>query len=350
MDSSNTNNLGGTVNPEGAMAMNEASDEIKNKANANSDPDHDPNFHPNKRSFKQEFNRYKTFYFMLVPAILFFLIFSYWPMTGNLLAFREFSFNSGMYGKGWVGLKYFREFFTARETPMYIKNTLIISALKMFVYLPFPIIMAMIFNEIGNKRARSAFQSISYLPYFISWVVVVGMLNKLFAPDTGLINIFLRQTGLTDGSRFFMMEESFFYPAVLWSHTWKNIGWDSIIYYAAIMGISPSLYEAAAIDGANRLKQTRYVTLPGITRTIVLLFIISLGGILAAGFDQIYLMQNPGNYQASEIIDTYIVKTGLEKARYGPATAVGLIQGLAGLILTAVVNKVADKIGDNALW
>lgn len=116
------------------------------------------------------------------------------------------------------------------------------------------------------------------------------------------------------------------------------------------MGISPSLYEAAAIDGANRLKQTRYVTLPGITRTIVLLFIISLGGILAAGFDQIYLMQNPGNYQVSEIIDTYIVKTGLEKARYGPATAVGLIQGLAGLILTAVVNKVADKIGDNALW
>ena len=271
-------------------------------------------------------------------------------MTGNILAFRKFSFSSGMYGKGWVGLQYFREFFADRQTPTYIKNTLIISAIKLFIYLPFPIILALIFNEISNTKHRSAFQSITYLPYFISWVVVIGMLNKLFSPNTGLINVMLKGIGVSDGSKFYLMDNKFFYPAVFGTYLWKNVGWDSIIYYAAIMGISPSLYEAAAIDGANRLKQTRHVTLPGISRTIMILFIISLGGILSAGFDQVYLMQNPGNYKVSEIIDTYIVKTGLEKARYGPATAVGLIQGLVGLLLTVIVNKIADKFGENSLW
>lgn len=287
---------------------------------------------------------------MLFPAILFFVLFSYWPMTGNILAFRKFSFNSGMYGSGWVGLDYFKEFFADSQTPIYIRNTLIISAIKLFLYLPFPIILALIFNEIVNTKNRSFFQSITYLPYFISWVVVIGMLNKLFAPNTGLINTISRNIGLSDGSKFYMMENTFFYPAIFGSYMWKNVGWDSIIYYAAIMGISPSLYEAAAIDGANRLKQTRHVTLPGISKTIMILFIISLGGILSAGFDQVYLMQNPGNYQVSEIIDTYVVKTGLEKARYGPATAVGLIQGLVGLGLTVGVNKLADKYGENSLW
>ena len=316
----------------------------------NNNGDDDPFFKPVKKTLWQKIAKYKTFYLMLAPALLFFIIFSYWPMTGNILAFRKFSFNSGMYGKGWVELQYFKEFFADRQTPIYIRNTLIISAIKLFIYLPFPIILALIFNEIVNTKHRSFFQSISYLPYFISWVVVIGMLNKLFAPNTGLINNLLRNIGASDGSRFFMMENKFFYPAVFGTYLWKNVGWDSIIYYAAIMGISPSLYEAAAIDGANRLKQTRHVTLPGISKTIMILFIISLGGILSAGFDQVYLMQNPGNYQVSEIIDTYVVKTGLEKARYGPATAVGLIQGLAGLGLTVAVNKAADKYGENSLW
>ena len=318
--------------------------------NRNYDPDTDPHFHPVKRTFGQTLKKYKTFYLMLIPALIFFIVFSYWPMTGNILAFRKFSFKSGMYGTGWVGLDYFREFFSNRETPVYIRNTLIISAIKLFIYLPFPILLALVFNEIVNTKHRSFFQSISYLPYFISWVVVIGMLNKLFAPNTGLVNALVRDLGIGDGSRFYMMENKFFYPAVFGTYLWKNVGWDSIIYYAAIMGISPSLYEAAAIDGANRLKQTRHVTLPGISRTIMILFIISLGGILSAGFDQVYLMQNPGNYQVSEIIDTYVVKTGLEKARYGPATAVGLIQGIVGLILTVIVNKIADKFGENSLW
>ena len=310
----------------------------------------DPNFIPNKTSFKLLWQKYKVFYLMLLPAILFFIIFSYWPMTGIVLAFRKFTFTSGMYGKSWVEFKYFESFFRDRDSMNYVKNTLVISIIKLFVYLPFPITLALIFNEVRKPRLRSMYQSISYLPYFISWVVVVGIISRLFAPDTGLINILLKSLHITDGSTFWMMEDFFFYPAIFLSYLWKNIGWDSIIYFAAMMGISPSLYEAAAIDGANRWKQTRHITLPGIRGTIMILFILSLGGILTAGFDQVYLMQNPGNYAVSETIDTYIVKTGLEQAKYGPATAVGLMQGLVGLVLTVTVNKFADKFGDNAVW
>lgn len=314
------------------------------------DPDkEDANFRPNKRTFKQTWDKYKTFYLMLIPAIISYLIFSYWPMTGIILAFREFSFTSGMYGTGFVGLQYFRDFFTHRETLMYVRNTVAVSALKLFVYLPFPILLALMFNEVKQPRLRSTYQSISYLPYFVSWVVVIGIMGRLFAPDTGLVNVALEAMGLTDGSTFWAMQEGFFYPSIFFSYLWKNIGWDSIIYFAAIMGISSSLYEAAAVDGAGRMRQVWHITLPGIRTTIVVLFILSLGSILSAGFDQVYLMQNPGNYQVSETIDTYIVKTGLERAQYGPATAVGLVQGVAGLILTLIVNKVADKF-DSAVW
>lgn len=312
-------------------------------------PKEDPDFRLNKVTFKQIWEKYGTFYLMLVPAIVFFLVFSYWPMTGIILAFRDFTFTSGMYGEGWVGLQYFIDFFSHRETPQYIRNTLIVSGIKLFLYLPFPILLALMFNEIKKPKLRSVYQSISYLPYFISWVVVIGIMNRLFAPDTGLVNILLENIGMTDGSTFWAMENSFFYPAIFGSYLWKNIGWDSIIYFAAIMGISTSLYEAAVIDGANRLKQTWHITLPGIRSTIVILFILSLGSILTAGFDQVYLMQNPGNFAVSETIDTYIVKTGLEQAKYGPATAVGLVQGLVGLVLTIIVNKVADKF-DSAVW
>lgn len=310
----------------------------------------DPNFRPNKMTLKDKWIKYRVFYLMLFPAIISFLVFSYWPMTGIILAFRKFTFTSGMYGAKWVDFKYFEDFFSNREAGMYVKNTLIISLIKLFIYLPFPIMLALILNEVRKPRLRSIYQSISYLPYFISWVVVVGIISRLFAPDTGMINVLLKNLNLSDGSKFWMMDPNFFYTAVFGSYLWKNIGWDSIIYFAAIMGISPSLYEAAAIDGANRLKQTRHVTLPGIRSTIMILFILSLGGILTAGFDQIYLMQNPGNFTVSETIDTYIVKTGLEQAKYGPATAVGLMQGIVGLILTIIANKLADKYGDNAVW
>ena len=307
------------------------------------------NYNPVKEGLWTQIIKHRVFYIMLAPCLLFFLIFSYWPMGGLVLAFKEYGFNTGIFGGEWVGFKYFEQFFGDSRSWLYIKNTIIISILKLFIALPFPIILALMFNEVQNNKLRSTFQSISYLPYFISWVVVVGLMNSLLAPNTGLINQAIAAFG-GDGSTFFMMEEGLFYPFVFISYIWKGIGWDSIIYYSAIVAIVPTLYEAAAIDGAGKLRQIWHVTLPGIAATIIILFILSLGSILSSGFDQIYLMQNPGNANVSETIDTYIVHTGLQGGQFGYATAIGLMQGVAGLILTIIVNKITSKKYGTSLW
>lgn len=306
-------------------------------------------YSPVKRSLWSKIWQHKVFYFMLIPCLVFFIIFSYWPMMGLVLAFKKYGFNTGIFGGEWVNLKYFQEFFNDPRSWLYIKNTLIISFIKLFIAMPFPIILAMQFNEVKNNKLRSGLQSISYLPYFISWVVVIGLMNAILAPKTGLLNQYLGQMGMSDNN-FFMMDKGLFYPMVFLSYLWKGIGWDSIIYYAAIVAISPSLYEAASIDGASKLKQVWHVTLPGIAPTIIILFILSLGSIMSSGFDQIYLMQNPGNADVSETIDTYIVRVGLQGGQFGYATAIGLMQGVIGLIMTLIVNRVTDKKFDIGLW
>lgn len=306
-------------------------------------------YNPSQEKIWSKIIEHKVFYLMLFPCLVFFLIFSYWPMMGLILAFKEYGFNTGFFGGDWVGFRYFEQFFDDARSWLYIKNTVIVSFLKLFVYLPFPIILALMLNEVKNNKLRGMFQSITYLPYFISWVVVVGIMNRLLAPNTGMVNQMIESFG-GDGSKFFMMEEGFFLPLVFISYLWKSIGWDSIIYFAAIVAIVPTLYEAAAIDGAGKLRQIWHVTLPGISATIIILFILSLGSILSSGFDQVYLMQNPGNANVSETIDTYIVRTGLQGGQFGYATAIGLMQGIAGLILTIIVNKITSKRFGTSLW
>lgn len=309
----------------------------------------DQHYQPRKKSIWRRILNYKTFYLMLLPCLIHYAIFSYWPMLGNILAFREFGFNTGVFGGDWVGFKYFRQFFADPRSSLYIKNTLIISFMKLFLYLPFPIILALMFNEVKKTRLRNSIQSITYLPYFISWVVVVGLMNAILAPNTGLLNQLIGHLGGVP-NKYWMMDRSLFYPLTFLSYTWKSIGWDSIIYFAAIVAISPSLYEAAAIDGAGKLRQMWHVTIPGIRGTIILLFIMSLGSILSAGFDQVFLMQNPGNADVSEIIDTYVVRVGLQGGQFGYSTAISLMQGVVGLILTMIVNWIADKKFDSAVW
>lgn len=306
-------------------------------------------FNPTKPKITQQIKQHKVFYFMLIPCILFFFIFSYIPMSGMVLAFKEYGFNTGLFGGEFIGLKYFKQFFEDPRSVLYIKNTLIISSLKLFIYLPFPIMLALMFNEIKSPKLRSTFQSISYLPYFLSWVVVVGLAERVLAPNTGLLNQAITSMG-GDGSTFFLMEEDTFFPIVFLSYLWKNIGWDSIIYFSAIVAISPSLYEAASIDGANRLRQIINITIPGISSTIIILFILSIGSILSAGFDQIYLLQTPGNANLAETIDTYIVRTGILGGQFGYATAIGLMQGAIGLVLTVIVNKISSKKFGTSLW
>ncbi|MFF2479744.1 ABC transporter permease [Paenibacillus sp. NPDC058071] len=293
--------------------------------------------------------RHYQLYLMLLPCLVFFIIFSYWPMTGLVLAFKDYQFNKGIFGSPWIGFRYFEMFFMDPQSWQIIKNTLVISAMKVFLAMPFPIILALMFAEIKRKKIQGLFQGIAYLPHFLSWVIVIGLTQRILAPDTGLVNQVISWFG-GDGSTFFLMKESAFYHIMFWSHIWKEIGWGSIIYFAAIVGINPSLYEAAKIDGASRLRQIWHITLPGIRSTILIVFILSLGNILSAGFDQIYMLKTPGNMNLSEILDTYIIYMGLESGQFGFGTALGLMQSIIGLILVLAVNKASRKWFETSLW
>ncbi|WP_154665857.1 ABC transporter permease subunit [Paenibacillus pinihumi] len=293
--------------------------------------------------------RHYQLYLMLLPCIVFFIIFSYIPMGGLILAFKDYQFNQGIFGSPWVGLTYFEMFFQDPLSLQIIKNTLIISAMKVFLAMPFPILLALMFHEIKRKKMQSLFQGIAYLPHFLSWVIVIGLVQRVLAPDTGLVNQVIAWLG-GDGSTFFLMEERAFYPVLFWSYIWKDIGWSSIIYFAAIVGINPALYEAAKIDGAGRLQNIWHITLPGIRPTILIVFILSLGNILSAGFDQVYLLKTPGNMNLSEILDTYIIYMGLESGQFGFGTALGMMQGVIGLILVLTVNWISRKWFETSIW
>ncbi|MCQ6559457.1 ABC transporter permease [Paenibacillus mendelii] len=292
---------------------------------------------------------HRYLYMMLLPCLLFFIIFSYIPMGGLMLAFKDYKFNMGITGSPWIGFVYFERFFNDYQSMNLIKNTLIISGMKLFLYLPFPIILALMFNEIRGKFFRNIAQSISYLPHFLSWVVVVGLVQRVLAPDTGLLNETIANMG-GDGSTYFLMEPDYFYQIMFGSHVWKSIGWDSIIYLAAIAGINPDMYEAARMDGASKWREIWHITIPSIMPTILILFILSLGSILSAGFDQLYLLRTPGNMHLSDILDTYIIRVGLQGGQYGYATAVGLMQGLIGFILVVLANRLSRRISDTSVW
>jgi len=304
--------------------------------------------HHRSRLWKRMLSHYQL-YLLLLPCIVFFIIFSYIPMAGLVLAFKEYQFNKRLFGSPLIGLTYFEMFLQDPQSLKIIRNTLVISGMKVFFAMPFPIILALMFNEVRHSKLRNVFQGIVYLPHFFSWVIVVGMMQRILAPDTGLVNQIIAWFG-GDSSTFFFMEESAFHPMMFWSYIWKDIGWNSIIYYAAIVGINPALYEAAKIDGANKWRQIWHITLPGIRSTIIVLFILSLGNILSAGFDQIYLLKTPGNMNVSEILDTYIIYMGLESGQFGFGTAIGMMQGIVGLILVLTVNKVAKKWFQSSLW
>ena len=275
---------------------------------------------------------HKVLYLMILPCLLFFLIFNYIPMTSLVLAFKDFRFDTGIIGGDWKGLYYFKRFFS---DPRCIQ-----------------IILAIMFNEIKDSKLgkiRGLFQGVLYIPHFLSWVVVIGIFKKLLAPDDGLMNQLIHQFG-GDGSTYFMMNPEYFHTIMFSSYIWKNVGWDSIIYFAAIMSINPEIYESAAIDGANRFKQIIHITLPMLTPTIVILFIISLGDFLKAGFDQIYLLKTPGNANVSEILDTFVIRTGIKQGDFSYAIAIGLLQGVIGLIAVVIINKFADKKLDTSLY
>lgn len=291
-------------------------------------------------------------------GILYLIIFSYIPMVGIIIAFKDFRLASGIIGfftSKWVGFKWFNEFFTDITFWPIIRNTISISLLKIVFTFPIPILFAITINEVRNQKVKRVVQTVSYLPHFISWVVVSGMIFSFLNEQNGLINQVLIRFGLIDKAIPFLADPKYFWPMLVISDVWKEMGWWAIIFLAAIAGIDPTLYEAAVVDGAGRMRRIISITLPSIKGTIIIVLILSLGNLFGGGlggsnFDQAYLLGNPVNNSVSEILQTYTLRMGLAQGRYSYATAIGLLQSVISLILIYSSNFFAKKASGVGLF
>lgn len=286
-------------------------------------------------------------YLFILPAFLYFLIFSYVPMYGVQIAFKDFIASEGILGSPWVGFKHFELFFGSRWFLVTLKNTLCLSLYYLAISFPAPIILALMLNEVKNTKLKKIVQNATYLPHFISTVVLVGMISMFFS-RSGIVN----QIGAFLGMEptIFLSKENLFNDIYVWSGVWQDIGWGSIIYFAALSGVSSELHEAAIVDGATRLQRIRHVNLPAIMPTIVIMLIMSIGTIMNLSFEKVLLMQNPQNLGASEVISTYVYKLGIQQAKYSMSSAVGLFNNVINLILLVTVNKISRKVSDTSLW
>lgn len=294
------------------------------------------------------FQKYHQLYLMLAVPILYFIIFKYVPMAGNILAFRKYDAGGSIFGSKWVGLKYFELFITDPYFWNVFKNTLVLSVLNFLIGFPIPILFALLLNEVQNSWCKKFVQTVSYLPKFFSTVVVVGMMSVLLSPTNGLINQMLAKFGIA--SIYFMNSNEWFRPLYILSDLWQYVGWNSILYIAALTNVDPQLYEAAEIDGAGYLQKTFHVTIPGIMPTIVLTLILSVGSILSVGFEKVLLMYSPSTYQVADVIQTYVYRIGIVDNNYSYSTAVGLFQAVISLILIWGVNAMSKKFTDSSLW
>lgn len=288
---------------------------------------------------------------MVLPGVIFLIIFAYIPMVGVFTAFIDYDPVKGYLGSEFVGLKYFEELFSDWAFPMILKNTLGINLISLAVSFPTTIIFALMLNEIRNPLFMRTVQTVSYLPHFVSWVIFGGIIIQLLSPGTdGVINNLLLQLGIIDVPINFLGEEKLFWPILIFASLIKGLGWSAIVYIAAIAGINPEHYEAATIDGAGRLQRIWYITLPGIAGTIIVMLIFEISGILNSGMDALLVLQNDLNYYASETIDMYVYHVGIGNFRYSYATAIGLLKSIVGLILLLTANFASKKLTDRGLF
>ena len=284
---------------------------------------------------------------MRLPGLLFILIFKYMPLGGITIAFKEFLPGKGIWGSPWVGLENFEYMLALPDTKRVMWNTLFIAAAKILINFPVPIIISILLNEVKNHRFKRSVQTIIYLPYFISWVILAGIIQDLFAKE-GLINQFLGIFGAEPV--FFLGNKYAFLGVLIGTDVWKNFGYNTVVYLAAITGIDETLYEAAKIDGANRFQQIWNVTLPGIAPIVVLMMILNLGNVLNAGFEQIFNLYNPLVYETADIIDTFVYRISLVEANYSLGTAVGLLKSVVSFILIVTSYKIANKYSDYTVF
>lgn len=300
-----------------------------------------------KRSRWRLIKKNSFFYLMFSIPFFYFVIFHYIPMFGIIIAFKDYNVFDGIAGSDWVGLRYFAEFLSDPYFYKLIRNTIVIGIYQIIFVFPAPIILALLLNELRNRTFQRIIQTVSYLPHFLSTVVVCGILVNFLSYD-GIVNQFLQALGLE--SIQFLMIPQWFRTIYISSEIWQGIGWGSIIYLAALTGIDPQLYEAATVDGANRWKRALHITLPGIAPTIIIMLLFSIGAIMSVSFEKVLLLSNGSNFETSDIIATYVYRRGLISSDFSYATAVGLFNSFIALFFLTIGNKISKKVSETSLW
>lgn len=309
--------------------------------------------HTKSKSLRRQFRQQFSLQIILLLGMLYLLIFSYIPMVGIIISFKEYKLSTGLLGfftSDWVGFKWFIEFFTSPMCFKVIRNTLVLSLLKLCIAFPIPILFALMLNELHAKKFKRVVQTASYLPHFISWIIVSGLCFTMFSSVNGVVNDLLMSFGIIKEPLTILTDGTQYWGLAVGTEVWKETGWNAIIFIAAIAGIDSSLYEAAQIDGANRIQRILHVTLPGIKGTVVIMFILTLGGLVNGNLDQAMMLGNNVNRDYSEIINSYVLSVGLSQFRFDYAAAIGLMQSLISVILVFSANAVSRKTTGASLY
>ena len=301
-----------------------------------------------KTSMRKIIWKRRWLYFMCIPGLVYLIIFHYVPMYGIMMAFQNFSFKKGIFGSPFNHFANFTELFGSQIFYRVLRNSLFLSVTRLIFSFPVPIILALLINEIHSKPFKRTAQTLMYLPHFLSWVVLGGIVVNMLSMTDGLVNDLIAAAG---GQKInFLGSVDWFRTVIIGSHIWKEAGWGTIIYLSALTAINPEYYEAARVDGANRFQQTLYITLPGISGTIVIMLILAIGGLMNNGFEQIFLFKNNLNQSVSEVFETYVYQVGIAGGRYSYSTAVGLFKNVVGAVLVFSSNLIAQKLGQPSFY
>ena len=301
-----------------------------------------------RETLLRHIRQHRYMYLLLLPAAVYYVTFKYIPIYGMIMAFQDFKPARGFSGSEWVGFEHFQRLFAARDFWRVFRNTFIISGYKLLLAIPLPIILALLLNEVSNRAFKRTIQTLIYLPRFLSWIVVSGIVYNLTRVQGGLVNGIIEAFG--GEPIVFMADSRYFRPLLALTDAWKMTGWRTIIYLAALSGINPQLYESAQIDGANRWRQTIHITLPSIAEVIAIILIISVGDIMRIGFEQVFAMYNPAVYEVADIFQTYVYRIGLLNAQYSYAAAIGIFNAVVAFVVVVTVNKAAKMLGTQGMF
>jgi len=292
--------------------------------------------------------KFRTLYLLSIPGILYFLIFKYVPLLGSVIAFQNYNLFAGFTGSPWVGLRHFEKMFAHYDFIRILNNTIILGLMDMIIAFPAPIILALLLNEVRRTYFKRTVQTIIYAPHFLSWVIISGIFIGILSPSSGFVNQMLGWFGIEP--IYFLVENAWIRPVLVGSGIWRDVGYGTIVYLAALTSINPELYEAAEVDGANRWKQTWSITIPAILPVITVLFLLKIGDFLDFGFERVFVFQNSLNLGSSEILDTFIYKAGLQQMQFSYATAMGLFKSIVGLMLLVIANSLSRRATGESLY